>query len=43
MIAYGAAVFALVSLFVAAVAVCVRKMKKNEGQGAERKKPGREV
>ena len=28
MIAYGAAVFALVSLFVAAVAVCVRKMKK---------------
>lgn len=36
MIAYGAAVFALVSLFVAAVAVCVRKMK-NEGQGAERK------
>ena len=38
MIAYGAAVhFALVSLFVAAVAVCVRKMKKNEGQGAKEK------
>ena len=43
MIAYGAAVFALVSLFVAAVAVCVRKMKKKRRTRAERKKPGREV
>ena len=38
MIAYGAAVFALVSLFVAAVAVCVRKMKKKTKDKGQKEK-----
>lgn len=41
MIAYGAAVFALVSLFVAAVAVCVRKMKKKRRTRGRKKKAGK--
>ena len=40
-IAYGAAVFALVSLFVAAVAVCVRKMKKKRRTRGRKKKAGK--
>lgn len=41
MIAYGAAVFALVSLFVAAVAVCVRKMEKKRRTRGRKKKAGK--